>query len=81
LITGEFGLGVLRIRTVWTRNWPAAGKTDSIFVREEGDRVVVVLAVVVVPVEPAAARDGSTTAAANPAAATRPATMRAGRLT
>src|SRR5215471_20615623 len=65
LITGEFGFGVLRMATEWTTNRPAAGNFDSICVRAEVDRVVVVVAVVVV--EPAAARDGSATAAANPA--------------
>src|SRR2546423_6026441 len=82
LITLEFGFGVLRMATEWTVNWPAAGNTDSIRVRAEGVLVVVVVVpVVVAPVEPATARDGSTTAAENPATAKRTALMRTRRLT
>src|SRR5438477_13176515 len=81
LITLEFGFGVLRIATEWTVNWPAAGNTDSMRVRAEGVLVVVAAVVLVVPVEPAEAREGSTTAAANPATARRTAIVRTRRLT
>src|SRR5205807_9492359 len=84
LITLELGFGVLRMATEWTVNWPAAGKTDSTRVRDETERDVVVVvapAVLVVAVEPAEAREGSTTAAANPATARRTATVRTRRLT
>jgi hypothetical protein len=68
--------------TEWTRKRPAAGNFDSMRVRAEVDRdEVVVAVVVVVPVEPAEARDGSTTAAANPATAKSTEAMRTRRLT
>jgi hypothetical protein len=84
LITGEFGFGAFRTATEWTASGPAAGKRDSIFVRAELERdevVVVVVVVEVVDVEPAEARDGRTTAAENPATATRADAMRTRRLT
>src|SRR6478752_3291172 len=84
LITGEFGFGVLRMGTLCTRKPPAAGNFDSIFVFAGGDFgvvVVVAVPVVVVPVEPATATAGSTTAAANPADATRTVATSAGRFT
>src|SRR5436190_9840279 len=82
LITGEFGFGALRMATEWTTNWPAAGNLDSMRVRAEVDRDEVVAAVVmVVPVDPATARDGSTTAAENPATAKRTEAVRSRRLT
>src|SRR5262245_5985985 len=79
LITREFGFGVLRTATEWTLSCPAAGKMLTIFVRDETDLepVVEVVEVCDVPVEPATARVGSATAAANPAAATTRTAIRA----
>jgi hypothetical protein len=81
LITRELGFGAFRTATEWTVSWPAAGKRDSIFVLAEVDRDEVVVAEAVVVVEPAEARDGRTTAAANPPTAKRTATVRIRRLT
>ena len=84
LITPEFGFGDLRAAIELPTSWPAAGKTDSTFVRVEGDLGVVVVegAVVVAPVpEPACARVGSTTAARTPTDAARRVAMSARRLT
>src|SRR5215831_3404616 len=76
LITFACGFGVRRTGTAWTSSEPAAGKTVSIFELEETDLPV---DVAVVLVEPAAARVGRTTAAANPAAATQAMKSRATR--
>jgi hypothetical protein len=83
LTTFECGLGDLWMGTAWTVNPPAAGKWDSIRVRDVTDLFVVVVAAVVavVPVEPAMARDGRTTAAENPPTAKRTAAVRTRRLT
>src|SRR6476469_2224668 len=83
LITAACGFGALRTATEWTTISPAAGKADTIFGPDGGFWVVVVapVVVVVVPVPAARARVGSTTAAENPATATRTEAMRTGRLT